>query len=213
MKKIMFLGVMLGAMLSANAQTWEEWFRQKETQKKYLLEQIAALKVYLGYARKGYEIAGKGWRIIQGIKEGDLNLHSEFFASFSKVNPQIKASPCVAGIITLQSRILWRIKETRNHVGASGQFTASEKAYFQKVLDGLLQESVDSLEELLLLTTSDALELSDDERINRIETLYEAVQDMYTFISSFGAEIDLLSAQRMREQVDIQHSKRTKGLR
>lgn len=44
----------------AEAQTFDEWFRQKKTQKKYLVQQIAALKVYLGYLKEGYEIAQKG---------------------------------------------------------------------------------------------------------------------------------------------------------
>ena len=36
------------------SQTYEEWFQQTKTQKKYLLQQIAALKVYIGYAEKGF---------------------------------------------------------------------------------------------------------------------------------------------------------------
>jgi hypothetical protein len=36
----------------STAQTWSEWFSQKKTQKKYLLEQVAALKIYAGYLKK-----------------------------------------------------------------------------------------------------------------------------------------------------------------
>ena len=47
-------------ILSTNighSQKWDEWFKQKKTQKKYLIQQIAALKVYLGYLKEGYDIA------------------------------------------------------------------------------------------------------------------------------------------------------------
>ena len=49
------------------AQTWAEWFRQKATQKKYLLQQIAALHVYSGYLSKGYSIAKDGLNTIKSI--------------------------------------------------------------------------------------------------------------------------------------------------
>ncbi len=47
------------------AQTFDEWFRQSATQKKYLLQQIAGLQVYIGYVQKGYSIASlSGKRIV-----------------------------------------------------------------------------------------------------------------------------------------------------
>ena len=64
---------MLFAIISTGtrAQTFAEWFRQSATQKKYLLQQIAALQVYIGYVQKGYSIA----------KELDSFLPVGFFVS------------------------------------------------------------------------------------------------------------------------------------
>ena len=64
-----------------SAQTSSEWFRQKATQKKYLLQQIAALQVYSGYLSKGYSIAKNGLNTIKNIKNGDLLQHSNYFTS------------------------------------------------------------------------------------------------------------------------------------
>ncbi|MBK8088802.1 MAG: hypothetical protein IPK31_13170 [Chitinophagaceae bacterium] len=53
MKKIILLPVIATFLFNAaNAQTLNEWVNQKSTQKKYLLQQIAALQVYIGYAKK-----------------------------------------------------------------------------------------------------------------------------------------------------------------
>ncbi|MCH5688762.1 conjugal transfer protein TraI [Niabella sp. W65] len=53
MKKILlFLLLVVSAGSNLQAQTFAEWFQQKKTQKKYLLQQIAALQVYIGYAKK-----------------------------------------------------------------------------------------------------------------------------------------------------------------
>lgn len=60
---------------ASKVQTFHEWFRQKKTQKKYLIQQIAALKVYLGYVQKGYSIAQKGLTTVSNIKKGNFDLH------------------------------------------------------------------------------------------------------------------------------------------
>lgn len=213
MKKWTLLALAFGGTLTASAQTWEEWFEQKETGKKYLVEQIAALKVYGDYARKGYAIAGKGWRVIQGIKEEDLKGHSEFLGSLSVINPRIKASPLVAGIITLQAQTVRKIKEVRHRLSTLRKLTDPETKFSNKVLDALLKDCAEGLEELLLLTTSDELTLSDDERLQRLERLYAQMQELYGAASSLGTDVRLLSMRRGRLQAETDHSKNTHGLR
>src|SRR5690349_4960560 len=90
----------------ANAQTFNEWFRQKKTQKKYLLQQIAALKVYLDYLKKGYKIVDKGLTIVGDIKQGKFDLDIEYLESLANVNSAVSGSAKVAGIIAYQKRIM-----------------------------------------------------------------------------------------------------------
>jgi hypothetical protein len=213
MKKLVFPGLVLLVALGARAQTAEEWFRQKETQKKYLLEQITALKVYGSYARKGYEIASQGWRTIQGIKEGDQSLHRAFFNALRLVSPGVESSPLVAGTITLASRSVGKISGIRHRLGSTGQLTAPEIKFCNGVLDGLLGACTDSLEELRLLTASGERELRDDERLQRLARLYAALQAVYGTLSSLGGDIDLLIAQRTSRRAEIHHAKKTAGLR
>ena len=78
MKKV-FTGVMVFIAITSNAQT----------QKKYMLQHIAALQVYIGYAKKGYNIASKGINTVRNIKNGDFNLHRDFFSSLKNINPAI----------------------------------------------------------------------------------------------------------------------------
>lgn len=60
------------------AQNIEEITQQKATQRKYLLEQIAAYRLYAGYLKKGYEIAQQGLSLVHTIqdkKQGDDEHH------------------------------------------------------------------------------------------------------------------------------------------
>ncbi|MBK8310917.1 MAG: hypothetical protein IPL04_08535 [Chitinophagaceae bacterium] len=51
-KIFVMLGIYFLSFTSVNGQTLAEWTQQKKTQKKYLLQQIVALQVYIGYAKK-----------------------------------------------------------------------------------------------------------------------------------------------------------------
>jgi hypothetical protein len=189
-----------------NAQTWEEWFQQKETQKKYLLQQIAALEVYYDYAKKGYEVASKGLGIIQQIKNGDFNLHQEFFNSLRRVNPAIANWSRVGDIINLQVQIVKRVKEANDFLKHSSEFTKQEKDYCFGVLKKLSEESVSDMDEFILIIAADAFQMKDDERIKRVEMLYEGMGDRLEFVVAFHSDIKLLMMQRMKEKKEIEIS-------
>ncbi len=121
-KTIVTLGVYFLSLLPASSQTWAEWTQQKETQKKYLLQQITALQIYLSYAKKGYDIASKGINTVRNIKKGDFNLHQEFFSSLKNVNPKISRYVKVADIIAYQVRIIKQTKQTIQGIRDSNQF-------------------------------------------------------------------------------------------
>lgn len=210
--RIKFILLLLSISIFAKAQNWEEWTQQKKTQKKYLLQQIAALQVYIGYAKKGYNVANKGLTTIRNIKNGDFNLHRDFFGALKQVNPKIKKYAKVADIIAYQVRIMKETKKTLQGIRETGQFTKDELDYCKIVFDNLLEECLKSINELFLLITSGELEMKDDERIKRIDALYADMQNKYAFCSSFSEEMGLLSVQRVGEQIEINRSKILNGL-
>ncbi|RYZ48581.1 MAG: hypothetical protein EOP49_18350 [Sphingobacteriales bacterium] len=200
--------VMLGFALifssfGTQAQTWNEIFEQKKTQKKYLLQQIAALEVYIGYARKGYEIVGDGVHLVKDITGGEFSLHKAFFASLGLVNASVSGSPAVAEILDRGLSLLGIVKGW-NHDLLNG----NDKAYVSLVKSGLLAECASELEELLLVITSAKLEMSDDERLNRLGALRLSMEDKYGFALSFSADLNRLVKQREREQHSIDQIRR-----
>jgi len=211
MKKLLLLLTLLSSQFCFS-QTWEEWFEQKKTQKKYLLEQIAALQVYLGYVKKGYDIANKGLSTIRKIKKGDFDLHDDFFGSLKSVNPRIKNNTKVAGIIAYQLKIMKETRQTLLAVKELRQFTPAEIEHCSMVFNNLLADCLKNIGELILLITADQFEMKDDERIKRIDVLYADMQNKYAFTASFSEEMGLLSVQRMREQQEVNLSKKLNGL-
>jgi hypothetical protein len=213
MKKLLIISIVVLCAENLSAQTWAEWFRQKATQKKYLLQQIAALQVYSGYLSKGYYIAKNGLNTIKSIKNSDLLRHTNYFTSLVTVNPKIKRYAKVADIIALQITIPKQsgnaIKSFRNN----HYFTPTEIDYLQSVYSKLLSDCAKNLDELLTLITNRNLQMKDDERIKAIDKIYLDMQDKQQFVRAFSKNTAGLSIQRSNETNDIIISKKLNGLK
>jgi len=213
MKKMVM--IILTAMLcaSVHSQTLAEWTQQKKTQIEYLLDQIAANKVFIDYAQKGYAIAKTGLSSIENIKRGDFNLHRDLFHSLEIVNPAIKGYARVADIITCQVRIVKDISVTIKNLIASGEFKLDELDQVKLVFENLLDECLENVDELYLVITSgelqpDGYRMTDDERIKRIDQIYSEIQNKYSFCKSFGNECLVLAMQRQNEVFEIKVEKK-----
>ena len=79
MKRVVITYLLIGVVSVMRAQGLQEWINQKATQKKYLLQQIAGLQIYIGYVEKGYSIAKKGLNTIGDLKDGHFSLDKVFF--------------------------------------------------------------------------------------------------------------------------------------
>ena len=97
--------LLVGSLAHSHAQNWNEWFRQKRTQIRYLVNQLAALQVYIELGQEGYAIYRDGLQLVGDIKNGDFNLHKDYLGSLMLVNPAIKRYKKVAEIIAFQVRI------------------------------------------------------------------------------------------------------------
>lgn len=189
--------------LTSSAQTFAEWWNQKNTQKKYLLQQIAALQIYIGYAKKGYDIAGKGLGLVKDITGGEFSLHRNFFASLAAVNPAIAKSSQVAGIISYQLGIMTALKQWK-----PADLNPSEWDYVSLVKSSLMSGCAADLDELFMLVTAGKLEMKDDERMQRLDRLLLSMQDKYQFAASFTTDLQLLIRQKTKEQESINQTRR-----
>ena len=186
------------------AQTFAEWFKQKKTQQKYLLQQISALQVYIGYAKKGYEIAGSGLQTIRDITDGEFGLHDVFITGLKKVSPAIRNDLRMAEIIALQIAII----RSFNVVKKAAPLSADQLGNMALVADQVISECYNDLEELLLVITSGKVEMTDDQRLERLNGIYDRMVDKSAFAQDFCAKMSLLILQQKNEQNSINQFRR-----
>lgn len=209
MKKIFAL-LLLSAQ--AEAQTAEEWLRQKETARKYSLAQLAALQARLGVVKKGYAVIQAGLETIREIKEGDFQQHQAFFTSLKSTNPAIQKGSLVGTAATLLLEQVQDIKETRRLLTTRRHLSRGEKEDAENLLSRLLVESLHQAAGLTLLTGAASLQLNDADRLKRIEALLEEIMDSLVFLRTFRAQLAGLDAHRAAEKAAIDHIRKIRGL-
>lgn len=185
------------------AQTFDEWFNQKKTQTKYLIEQIIAYQVYLDYLKKGYTIAHNGLTAIENIKNGNFNLDRDFFKSLKNVKPAIHNSVKVVDIIAFQYSIIRDMKNVYLFCQNNKHFTPEEIRYVARVHTSMLLLCDASLSELHTIIQSGEAQMTDDERLQRIDKIHEDMQDKRAFVTAFGNDTKLLARQRQKEQIEV----------
>ena len=193
--------ILLFFSLGSQAQTWDEIFKQKKTQKKYLLQQILAMKIYAGYLKDGYDIASQGINSIKAFSNGEFTLHGDFFNSLEMVSPVIRENKKITDIVGWQTSI----KREFNRLAKGGNY-AHHKSYVENVKAEVFKQCEFDLDELLLLVSTGELEMSDDERLKRLEKIHQRMQDKFQFTRSFIRQIKVLGHQIEQEKRNVEKS-------
>jgi len=170
---------------------------------KVMTEQILKLEIYLQELKKGYSIVQQGLTIIGDIKKGDFDLHSHFFNSLKEVKPEIKNWVKVGDIIAMQAQILYGCATALPKFAAAGTFSPSEIKYLSAVFDNLKSLTNLDITELTGLVSDGNWQMTDDERISRIDQLYNKVSDKTAFFRSFADRVGRLSIQRSHDKSSI----------
>lgn len=184
----------------------------KAKEKKEMIKHIALLRVKLEQVKKGYKIAKKGLNIISNWTGGEYKLHQKFFKSLLTVNGNVKNTDAVNGIKDLQRAILKHYSTTMQQARASGMYSSAELDYFEQVFSRVLKDNDRVMDRMKDLTSNDSLEMTDDERLNRINALYADMQGNYSFCRSFGNDINLVARQREKQRREVDMSRELHGI-
>lgn len=195
--KILAISLLVGLSSLAKAQS-------TEVQQLLLnVEKLSQMKNILSDMKKGFTVLSTGYNSVKNIAQGNFSLHEVFLDGLMLVSPEVKKYHKVADIITYQGNILSEYKSAYKRFNGSGSFSLSELDYLAKVYKKLFDESLQNLDRLLMVVTSSKLRMSDDERLEAIDRIYEDTIDKLTFLRSFNRETGMLNIQRKREKADL----------
>ena len=204
----LFTAISTGMATKVHAQTFAEWFEQNKTQKSYLLQQIAALQVFSGYLKQGYQVATNGMSSISGSLKKENDLHSTYYGRMKTVYPVIKNNAMVKDITTWQQDILKRLQDITTISG----LTTDEKNYLSNVKATVLRDCDQQLNTLQNVITDGKMEMSDAERIALLTKIHTAMMDNYRFASGFMAQAKIYAAQKQQGQSEAIVEKQLNGV-
>ncbi|MFY0255300.1 hypothetical protein ACDQ55_15240 [Chitinophaga sp. 30R24] len=175
----------------------------QNNQIKLYLQQIAANKVYIEYLQKGYSISKQGLTFIGNVKNTHFTLDKNFFLSLENINPKIKDYSRVAETITYSLEIANDFTASSRLINNSDLFATSEKTYVDRLKNDQLDASRQSIDDLINIINPGKLEMSDDERIKRIDILHGEMRERYLFSKEFYSTLKIQALQRQQEKRDV----------
>jgi DNA repair ATPase RecN len=208
MQKIIIIFIILstGANFSANAQANEI------TQLLLNVEKLSQLKKILSNMKKGYQILSTGYNTIEDLSKGNFNLHKTFLDGLLEVSPEVREYKKIADIINYQLILVEEYKTAYARFKQDGNFSPEELDYLARVYDQLFKQSLNHLNDLTTVITAGKLRMSDDERLQAIDSIYWDMQDKLLFLRHFNNNTTILAVQRARNNNDVRTIKEIYGL-
>lgn len=173
-------------------------FAQSQEAQQLLLnvEKLSQLRNILTDMKKGYMVISSGYNTIKDISKGNFSIHEVFLDGLLKVSPEVKKYRKVVEIISLQKGIVSDAKTAFSKFNSTDFFSVREIDLLAKVYAGVLQRSLEGLDELSMILTSSTLRMSDDERLQAIDRIFEETSDKADFLRDFNNKNLLLLNQR-----------------
>jgi hypothetical protein len=198
MASIKFTFLLLLVATGATAQTTAEWFDQKNTQKKYLLQQIAALHVYRSYLKNGYSIAKGGLGSIGNSIKSEYGLHNSYYDHLKTANSVVKNNPQVGDILSWKKEILAQTSQIKKTA-----LSPSENQYVARVCDALLKDCDAQLNDLQTVLSDGKVKMDDEARLRQIGRIHTQMQNNYRFVAGFRGQVALYARSRQQQQTDL----------
>jgi hypothetical protein len=196
----------------AKAQLLGGFFSQQSRQRKLMAEQIAEYQTYLGALKTGYHITETGLNTAHELKNGSFTLNGDYISLLSQVNPLIQNSPKGKAIADLHNQTLKLLATEISWQQQQKILTPSELGYLQKVNDNLAAKCKLDMDELLQVLTPGKLQLTDAQRLARLDRLYDSMKDKYAFAGSFTSKCRKLTLGWKQQSEDNGQLKKLYGI-
>jgi len=165
-----------------------------------MLAQIAGYETFLKELKSGYNTTEKGLNTASELKNGTFNLHNAYYTSLQQVNPVVTGNPKGKAITDMQQKIASLFTAEISWQQSNKLLHPDELNYLQQVYTNLISKCNLDRQELSDVLTPGKLQMTDAQRLDRLDKLYSSTQDKYAFACSFTAKCRKVATQRQAEQ-------------
>ncbi len=188
--------VLISSGASAQSFSFSDLFGQSKKQLNYYQQQIAAYNAFESELKQGYNVVQHGLSGIAAINTAELNAHSAYYNSLRQPSATVKNSSQVQDILNWQTQISTLFSQPF-------ALTTDEQTYVGAVKSNLLNSCNADLAELQNVIGTN-LQMTDDQRLQRLNKLHAGMQDKYLFACHFCNSLKTLIIQRQQAINDDQ---------
>ncbi len=139
-------------------------------------------------------------------------LYAKYFDELSKVKNAISTYQTVKDILSKQSQLVKEYSKAFNLSKQDKNFTQQEIDYMQQVYSGILEESLKSIEQVQMVITAFATQMTDAKRLVIINSASDNIEQNLTDLRQFNQQNIWISLQRSKERNDIDVVKKLYGI-
>ena len=178
------------------------------------VENLQNQTIWLQDAQKTLENAMAQLQLdgLTGWVQQSKDLYSEYYQELSLVKSIIANYDKVKRIITLQENIISEYNSAYSKFKQDKNFSSSEIAYMYNVYSGIINESLNNVDQVLLVVNAFVTQMSDAGRMNIINSAASNMQKNYNDLKQFNNQNIQISLQRAAENNDLQTVKQLYGL-
>ena len=139
-------------------------------------------------------------------------LYQSYYKELATVKTIISDYDEVKRIISQQEELVWEYKNANSLFNHDKHFSATELSQIANVYNGILQESIRNLDEVLLAVKSFSTQMSDAERLLLVHKASSGMQKNLNDLRQFNNANVQLSLQRAKDEQDKEVVKQLYGL-
>jgi hypothetical protein len=139
-------------------------------------------------------------------------LYAKYFDELWKVKNTISSYQAVRDIVRKQVQLVQEYSKAFNLSKQDKNFTVDELNYIQKVYTGILDESINNIEQIQLVLNAFATQMTDAKRLDIIHAAGNNIEQNIADLRQFNQQNIIISLQRSKERNDIDVVKKLYGL-
>ena len=144
--------------------------------------------------------------------EKQKDLYQDYYKGLTEVKSVISYYHQIKDISLTQTRLVSEYNNAWHTMQSDKHFSADELVYMSQVYTGILDESVNNTDQLLLVVNSFVTQMTDAKRLQIIGDVAEKVSENYKALHQFNNQNALLSYQRAKDIDEASRIKEIYGL-
>ena len=149
---------------------------------------------------------------ISGWLGKEKDLYAGYYQELNQVRGLIADYDAVKSVISKQKQLVSEYQQASALFKRDAYFSAAELGYMGTIYNGILQESLQNLDQLLMVVSDLGTQMDDAERLQKIGQAAGAMQTNLDHLRQFNRQNAGLSLLRAKNAQDRQQVKRLYGL-